>query len=86
MDHSKNAHSKIRKTIYLQMYIYLQMHIYLQINFLWIMYGLQEKYLYQCCLQPVEASAMAIDEPGNIKTEQGSSTKLPDPPSIYQKL
>jgi histone deacetylase 1/2 len=34
---------------------------------------------------PVDASAMAVDEPGNIKTEQGSSTKLPDPTAIYQK-
>ncbi|VAI45512.1 unnamed protein product [Triticum turgidum subsp. durum] len=33
----------------------------------------------------VDANAMAVDEPGNVKTESGSSTKLPDPPAIYQK-
>lgn len=36
-------------------------------------------------VHPGDASAMAVDEPGNIKPEPGSSTKLPDPPAIYQK-
>ncbi|KAF7084357.1 hypothetical protein CFC21_088000 [Triticum aestivum] len=33
----------------------------------------------------VDANAMTVDEPGIVKTESGSSTKLPDPPAIYQK-
>jgi histone deacetylase 1/2 len=34
---------------------------------------------------PADANAMAIDEPGNVKNEPESSTKLPDQPAMYHK-
>lgn len=36
-------------------------------------------------LQPTDASAMAIDEPGSLKVEPDNSNKLQDQPSVHQK-